>query len=365
MKKVICMLLCAVLMLSGVVSAFAENWVEYDLPEMSMSVYIPDSFYAWTRNLEKDSPILEETGYDHQYLMDVLSANNAYLDAVSKDNTVEILFTSIDSPFISDLGQLEQSYLDLRVSAILEQIESLGVKVSNYEMFEHPQATFLKYYYEQPIDQSINFYGARYYTVYNNKEIDIQTTSFYGELTESQDSIFDNIVASIEFSESENPIQESGTVYTDLETGMSFVIPAGFKEIELTAQQRQSADARFDNQNGNIIIYTSADMWRELASDNKKLKERSQANINCISEKELLGIGRGMGYSSSQMTRIQKGEYEFIEFNGPMSRNNLSVDTRTDITVIDGYLYMFMTTAFQKSGLDSVYESLSSLKPAS
>lgn len=364
MKKLICMFLCVVLCLSCVPASFAENWVQYEIPELSMELYFPESYYVWDLNLKQDDPILENLGVGYDYLMNVLRISNGYLNAISKDQSTEVMIGSVDSPNVSDLGLLQKDIMNFKISARKEQIESdfENVVITSYDFFPHRQATFVKYYYEQKIDDDTVYYGTKYYTVYNNKEIEIQVTSYTGALNEIQEKTMDGIVSSIVFEDVTSVADHPETLYVDKETGLEFTVPQGFEERELTEAQKESVTAAFQNKYGEILSFTSTDYYADLPVSEQLLKSRNLMGIDDMKQKDIDDMVTAIGATSDQLVRVRKGEYQFYEFTTNLTRDSISMKARADFTLINGYLYLFMCTALQNSESTAMDQLLSSVR---
>lgn len=364
MKKAICLFLCVVLCLCLMPVSYAEEWARYNVPDLGMTIDFPGTFLIWDLDTTQDDPVFKSLFLEYENAMDALRASNGLLDGVSTDFSTEIMIRGIDSPVVSDLSLLQEDLLDFRISLRKDQLEANGddVVVTSHELFSHPQATFIKYYYEQKIDDSTTHYGTEYYTVCKNKEVAIDITSYTGELSETQDRLMDHIVSNVAFHEVAQETKLFGTTYKDEKTGVRFMVPREFTEIELTEAQKQGTTAAFNSMNGEIITYSTMDAYNTLSPLERARKMRSQMRFDDLTQRDIDDFFTSTGVSKDQVTKVQKGNIEYYEAYTNLSNDTVSFKTRIDLTMLNGYMIAFMDMALQDSDDSALAQLLSSVK---
>ncbi|MDR0889864.1 MAG: hypothetical protein LBM28_04345, partial [Oscillospiraceae bacterium] len=90
------------------------------------------------------------------------------------------------------------STLAFLTTTLEEEYKNLGITVEDTEIYQHEQAKFIKLYISQP-NGSMIAYGLQYYTIYNNKAINITMHSYVGPLTAEDEALLSDIVDSTYF----------------------------------------------------------------------------------------------------------------------------------------------------------------------
>ena len=87
------------------------------------------------------------------------------------------------------------------------------------------------------------------------------------------------------------PCSAAALSYTHTESGLSFEIPSGWEQKELTAE-REYMQVAFMPSNGDLahISFGAYDIWSELSSIDRVGFQRSDMDINSISKDEVAAI---------------------------------------------------------------------------
>ena len=156
-------------------TAFASSGKTYQLAELGMSIDIPTEYVVFTRDITDNDPNLSAYGLCKSDLLSLMKSRNIYLNAWDKDVNFEIIVTMIESK-INDFNLMSDTVLNTLASSFKSAYIDRGITVEKYEIYQHDQAKFIKVYINQP-NGADKVYGLQYYTVYDNKAINVTMQS--------------------------------------------------------------------------------------------------------------------------------------------------------------------------------------------
>lgn len=362
MKKLYSLILALLLLLSLSTTAFAASSKTYSLDELGMSIDIPSEYVVFTRNISDNDPNLSAYGLTKNDMKDLMNARNIYLNAWDKDVNFEIIVTMIDST-ISDFNLMSDTMLNTMASSAKTEYANNGITVEKYEVFQHNQAKFIKIYISQP-NGTEKAYGLQYYTVYDNKAINVTMQSYSGKIDSSKESILKSIVDTVHF-DKEPLLPESGPdtqsfVYKDKDSGMEFTVPANWTQKELS-KEREYLDVMFasNKEPGLSILYGSTDMWTQMSSSEKKGLSRSDINNSVFTAAEL---AETMGIEKSSVSTVTYGGEEYYKYTVVNSSSSYGIDLDVEMTCLmrfeNGYAYTFQFSGNSKNAYYKDFESL-------
>lgn len=242
-------------------SAFASSST-YTIVELGLDVTIPSGYKVITKDTPANASVFSDLGRTKSDVIEQFEASNIYLNAISNASNEEIVITMTNNG-LSDFNLVSDFTLDTLASALVKQYTDYGITVSEYEVYQYSQAKFIKVYFS---DTANSVYGLQYYTTYDNKAMNFTLRSYKGSITSTQENTIKSVVDSIKF-EAEPLKAEPGEdtnafIYTDVDTGLTFTVPANWKQEEMS-KERNFIDAKFvsTKEDGNVIIYGSSDMW--------------------------------------------------------------------------------------------------------
>ncbi|MEX1377962.1 MAG: hypothetical protein AB1Z23_10905 [Eubacteriales bacterium] len=218
-------------------AAFATN--TYDIEELNLSITAPEGWITISRNIDENKPAEELLGFSASYLVDFLESRLIYIDFLVPDGSEEIFITMSENedsqrlvslngyseaqlkPFIESvmgltIDEIKKYAEDNSISAMdTQDIEWLG-----YEIYNHNQALFVKFYYNKIID-GVEVPSFQYSTVQNGQSINISASSYTGELSDDIEIITKQVIDSIVFTKIEEPkrgidfyeVIKSGLIY--------------------------------------------------------------------------------------------------------------------------------------------------------
>jgi len=146
----------------------------------------------------------------------------------------------------------------------------------------------------------------------------------------------------------------SGTAtYIDDETLTSFTIPKGWYEIDVPEVDTTSdAYFRSSRDENMIICYASINFWNTMAESERSGYERSDFDNSVFTKAQVASL---LELSENQISTASYGdnEYYVITANGADGKIGLSadIDVKAAIRVYDGYVYIFMISDDDSSGV--------------
>lgn len=192
MRKTTVILLAAILLLTMTMPALAATNT-YDLPELKLSLEIPEEYLVFTREPEDIDAELEYYGMTKEELLDIMLSSDIYLDAFSADWTSEIVVTMTENT-IKEMGKLSDDILMGMKSMMEEEYESMNVEMSSFEIYHTEVLTFIRIYFHNPEASS---YSLQYYTIYDHRAMNFTLHSFDGQITRPQEQLMEKLVNSI------------------------------------------------------------------------------------------------------------------------------------------------------------------------
>lgn len=277
MKKIIGILFALILIVNLAVPAQAAS-VEYEIPELDMAISIPDEYIVFTRDMWEDEAFLSEYGLSKEDFLEALGADT-YLDALNPQGTDEIMVTlTEDAEF--DTRELGEAGLRILASTIEAQFEEAGLTVFTADIYHNRQLDFIYLYSYAP---ETDVYTIQYFASYDGKSLFVTLYSYSTAVSEEQETRIRSVVDSITLSSYAPEIRQveetPAFLYTDEETGTSFTVPAGWKDLGMT-EEEDFAYVQFSySKNPMLIIqYCSIDMYRDMSkyetlTSNKKRYE--------------------------------------------------------------------------------------------
>lgn len=191
-SAIICLVVLLVAVLGPAVYADSDT---YSIPELDMQVDIPSQFYVITRNSTENDSVFTDLNLSYNTVMTYCQQNNIYLDAVVADLQEELVITMTESQ-ISDFNALSDASLEYMTEVMIEEIESHGVTMLNYEICANDQVKFVKMYTQYTAQSA---YSLTYYTTVDFKAINFTLQSHAGQITDTQEAYMDTIIKSVRF----------------------------------------------------------------------------------------------------------------------------------------------------------------------
>lgn len=342
MKKILSLIL-VLFILCPCLTVFASGNT-FRLADLNLSVDIPSDLVTFTRDIKQNDPNLDLFGLSKAQMDSMMKDGNIYLNAIDPDVAFEVVVTKIESP-LNDFFYLSNTELGVLASSFTDGYKGTGLTVIKHEIYEHPQAKFIKIYIKQPNGNS-TAYGLQYYTVYDGKAINFTIHSYTGSLTSKNEATIKQIVDSVVFDIS--PVKDTGKdtpqfTYSDSKSGVSFTVPANWEKENLS-QERETLDVKFvsTKEKGCTIMYGSTDMWAAASADDRKGYSRADINNSIFTKDDIAELN---GIPSSQVSMVTLGGKEYYkvtqEKNNDIYGINVSYSTTVLTRIDNGVMYTF------------------------
>ncbi len=349
------------------VSCYGAEAAAYDLEELGFSIEIPDQFYVFTRETPADDPGYEACGLEKGSMDDLMEEGNIYLNALAwPDFEYEIVVTKISSE-LNDFRNLSDSLLKTMASNFETGFANVGQTFIGAELYNHPQAKFIKVHASQELNGS-EVYRLQYYTVYDKQAINITFHSYTGSWEEKYEELLKAVVDSMDFwrvEEKSDPFP-----YTYAKTGLQFTVPAGWKEKPLS-KERDFLVAKFvpAEEGGDSILFGCADYWAEMPAEEKRGYTRAELDNSLLTElrkelslEEFAALFCGEGVQVEKISAVSYGGQEYTKVDQTETVSAYGIEISVAMTsllrVENGYLYSFQFSGTDTSWYYSDFETL-------
>ena len=362
MKKYIIAVLMIVLLFNIVLPVQAAS-EKYELPELDLSLAIPAGYDVFTRDMDRNDPLFNKYGISGDSFEEYLTSANIYLNAIAPDGSGEVVVTMSENAII-DFGAFDDTVLMEIAAALEEEYVNYGTSVSSCDIYHHSQLTFIRICFSAS-DQSVH--GLQYYTIYDNKAMNFTIRSYTGPITVAQEDVISSIVDSICLSSYVDAIvtekEAPAFTYTDNETGVEFVVPAGWEKADLS-KEREFIDAKFTSTKDPAltIIYGSTDLWSEIPASERMGLKRSDLDHTFFTGSDIAEMA---GASEPAKSVSYNGkEYYLAEtvMQTDVYGMNLTVAMMHIIRIENGWMYWFQFGGgSEHADFDAVEELMNSI----
>ncbi len=332
----------------------------YDLDELGLQVTIPTGYSVITRDTPANDPIFSKLGTTKSALMSQFESSSIYLNAVSDTYNEEVVVTMTENS-LSNFSLLSDTTLNALASALETEYTNYGLSVSKYEIYQHSQAKFVRLYFT---DTSKTVHGLQYYTIYDGKAMNFTMRSYEGSISSRQEAAIKTIVDSIKYDKAP-PVAEQGEdttsfVYTDTDSGVTFTVPADWKQ-EALSKDREFIDVKFvsTKEDGCTMIYGSTDIWAQMPASDRAGYTRSDLNNSAFTDADIAAM-----YSTTA-DKISTDTYngtQYFKVEANYSSDAYGVDITigmTQLVYIDnGWMYTFQFGGTSTHKLYSDFERL-------
>lgn len=332
----------------------------YELSELGLKVTAPTGFSVITRDTPANDPVFSKYGTTKEAIIEQFEAGNVYFNALSDTHNEEIVVTMAEN-IISNFSLFSDTMLNTLTDTLISELDQYGIQVSKYDIYQHSQAKFVRVYFN---DAANTVHGLLYYTVYDGKTINFTMRSYEGSLSSRQESTIKEVVDSVDFS-SPPLVPESGEdtkafEYTDAKTGVTFTVPANWKQEALT-KDREYIDVKFlsTKDEGCMIAFGSKDIWNEMTASEKVGYSRSDFDNSVFTKADIAEMYGTMGKEVSSVTYNGVQYYRIV---ATYSTNVYGQDVFTTVTQLiyinNGWMYQFQFSGTSEHSLYSDFEGL-------
>ena len=329
--------------------AMSETTVTHYIHEQEVSVDIPVGINCVSRDSDETNAFYQTEYFDyatvHQYMLD----NNFYLYGMTVDLLGEfaVIITDYDDEDFNSMSDLSLSIVSNQLKSTFSAQGATDVKCDIYQGKENRAIRMHYTYKTQQADQYVLFY----YTTHKSKLLTVRFISFYSPISSKQEELIQNVFESIEWGKkdySSDPKGETNiNIYSDYETGLSFMVPSGWSEVKFVAGEA-SKKVKYRIGSDNVwVLYESGDLWDTFAQSYGSLIETlgiTRKDVdNSFLSKELIAQQLGCAEKDVSMKTIGGQEYYCMNNAESYSAGSLSIDAQNIvyICVRDAYMYWF------------------------
>jgi hypothetical protein len=177
------------------------------IPEIEMSVELPDGWMVFTRDTKADDPNYGSLGTDKTALDEKLQKQNAYLCAVKAGGSKapQILVTMIENEEtkkIYDLNTLPDNDLVKYGEKMRdgEEMKNTGTAVTDISVYKQKECRFLKLQFHRKTGTG-EWYGTEYITFVNGRSVTVALHASAKEAAAELENTLQQVVDSIHFTE--------------------------------------------------------------------------------------------------------------------------------------------------------------------
>lgn len=192
---------------------------KYELPDIKMSVYIPDSLYVFTRDNLDNNPILDSYNADKETILNEMLNFDIYLDATTPDGMTEVFIKVSESDGSKDYNNF--NFISEDILNTYSSTYTSGFGAEEYFKHKTAQALFIHFNYElYNTTLEENTWNSQYFTMINKQEVIVVLRSLTGNITSEQENMLSEIVDNISFYE----ILENEELDNNKGSGIYFII---------------------------------------------------------------------------------------------------------------------------------------------
>ena len=203
MKKIGTVMLSVILLLFLCApAAYAAAMKTYTLDELDMSIGIPENWAVFTRDTPANDPNFAVLGLNGETMLSYYKQNYIFLNALMTSNPyTEIVVTMFDNMGMKDLSE----YSDAEKSAFAEQsmganAKNLGAVYDGYDLYTSNGIDYLVFSFSRSdATAKLTDNACQYYTIVNNRAVNITMHSYKGDITEANASLLKDVVDSAAF----------------------------------------------------------------------------------------------------------------------------------------------------------------------
>ncbi|MFZ5975454.1 MAG: hypothetical protein ACOYU3_08610 [Bacillota bacterium] len=211
MQKLFAAVVAVVFLTASVALAAPAN--TYTIPELNMTVEIPDGWAVFTRDVKADDPNLSLLGMDAESVKKTFLEDEIYLSAIKMEPYSEIAIVMMEDDAVKyiDMGLYADDTLDVMAKMMMKNPNELTY--TGYTIYKNEKTKFLCL--DFLCNDGSNDYGRQYYTIKNGQAMFITLYSYEGKVSSGQEKIVKDVVDSIVFTEAEHSAAPSQTIYSN------------------------------------------------------------------------------------------------------------------------------------------------------
>lgn len=307
----------------------------YEIPEAGISIWLPEEYAVQVRSGEPNNTYLSIMGFTYAECMDWMLENKMYLDAFSDDFCeVCIAMTDVGT---ADLRDYTSAELNNSLPTIKSTYEQIGSKVSDYYVCTISGIPFFYVEYVLTVETS-NIYTQQYITIVNGKRLDISRSVMNRQINAADRREMDSIINSFTLL-SDTRKQSAAFVYKDDVSGVTFTVPANYKQKELE-QNKESIQFCSIDDPYVFFQYMMIDLWADTPAAERGDSSREDIDklYQFLTQSELEEFFE-CPIRNFHTERYNNNDYHV--FSMAITDTNMSIDIVTAAAFKNGCAYLF------------------------
>ena len=362
MKRWFGCILTFLLILAAPFSSSAYGTRTVQVPELGLSVEIPDDYYCLTRETRAEDPAYEKAGIPKETIDQYMEENSIYLDAWGSPGMYEI--TLIQAPDSGiDFSAIDGSAVRQSKDFLKEALEAGGFEMTSCDYYKNKTAAFIK----------TEFFGKEngrdvrkimYTTSLKDKSLCFTLSIYTENAGKEGERLIKTVIDSIKLSggkaDKNGSGKAGGTLYKDTKNNVVFTVPENWSAAGLS-EIPEYWDAKFisDFDSTKVILYGCNDLWANASDEEKKGKTRADFDNSAIT-KEVAGAM--LDADPEDVSTVTYSGYEYYLVTSkyePSGLEKIFAQNMTCLCRVDnGYLYAFMSSFGSGSTYYSALEEL-------
>lgn len=193
MKKLVCLLLTALLLAAACPFAFADTTVYVE--EIGLSVAFPDVYDVITRDTPADDPIFSQVGLSKDTLMGTFETGNIYANGVNLSDGSEILVIASENP-IENLSSMSDAVVSVFADGIMQQFEEMEIEAEPYSIETVNGVKYIVIPFYEGVNGS---HGVEYCTIIDHMIYGFALHNYRTAVTADEEEELSAVVSSAEY----------------------------------------------------------------------------------------------------------------------------------------------------------------------
>ena len=326
--------------------AAASNTYDISALGLKVEVTIPEEYDVITRDISANSEI---SGEFERY--------GIYLKAISLDNIV----ITVSDHALEQFDLLSDETLHGIISPLKGRYNHGGLEILNYRLCRNSQVPFLEISFTDPARK---ISALQYYTVYNGQAVSFILYSDSDRLDEKQENTLKDVVNNARISNATTvtePKEDTEAFqYNDADTGVTFTVPANWKQVELI-QEKELADVQFASTRDTdcTMVFGGTDIWGKMSAADTDGHTRADLNSAMFTKADIADF---FSISADQVSMVTYNAVQYFQLDtdAPLDIYGEDISMRvTQLVYIDhGWMYLFQFSGRSTHKLYSDFEAL-------
>lgn len=308
----------------------------YEIPEVGISILLPNKYEVQFRSDEPNKKYLSILGLTYDEYMDWMLESNIYLDAFA-DNSCEV-YIAMTEVGTTDLRDYTSAELNNFLSLIKSSYDESAFQVIEYYVCTISNIPFFYIEYAKSAE-NLSVHAQYYATTVNGKRLEIGRSVMNRQINAADRREMDAIINSFTLL-SDTRKQSAAFVYKDDVSGVSFTVPANYKQKELEQNNGLIQFCRIDDPNV-ILQYVMIDLWADTPAADRGDSSREDIDklYQFLTPSDLEEL---FGYPIRNFHTERHNNNDYYVFNITITPTaNMPIDIVTAATFKNGCAYLF------------------------